>query len=553
MSIKSNSKKLTSDYPIESYEYDLFDRKESVERFVQHVINVDCGRGLVVGIFSPWGNGKTSFLNLAKSEFDKADIHVFEFNPWMFSDADQLVSRFFREIASEMKSIKDTVRIGKLWEKYGDAAITIIGSVPTMVGIPVSSEALSPFFQIVKKSFDSNLSTIELRECVASALNERENPIIVVLDDVDRLSTPEIKDIFKLVRLTANFPNLIYILLLDRERVEQALQDEGITGREYLEKIIQIPYTLPMVPRDVLDRQLKNQIDEVVQFTESEEPDPKIMADVYPEIIFPLIRNMRDVRRYVAGVNETISTLSKRVSVADLLALEAVRLFLPNFFKLFPDLVDEITFASARRRNEITVLQEIEKLNSKQSKSDRINSRIEELYECDGENNQVVHSLVNRLFLQPFNDFGTIDYSDVDSQFMEKLLHDRRVAHRQVLCCYLERVDNFELREYYLAKQACHLMNSPNKFEEFLCSLSQEDRFGTISQLWMFTDSIHSNQMISGIVTLLNLLTKLIFESDYNLHDVYVYIKLFITRLLSKHLIVEQLDNLNLPRFGRDV
>ncbi|MBM7331832.1 hypothetical protein JS562_54830 [Agrobacterium sp. S2] len=45
-------------------------------------------------------------------------------------------------------------------------------------------------------------------------------------DDIDRLTTGEIRDIFKLVRLTASFPNVVYILAFDRARVEQALGGE---------------------------------------------------------------------------------------------------------------------------------------------------------------------------------------------------------------------------------------------------------------------------------------------------------------------------------------
>ena len=73
-------------------------------------------------------------------------------------------------------------------------------------------------------------------------------PIVVVLDDIDRLSTSEIRDVFKLVRLTANFPNIIYIVAFDRNRVEEALAEQGVPGRDYLEKILQVAIDLPVVP-----------------------------------------------------------------------------------------------------------------------------------------------------------------------------------------------------------------------------------------------------------------------------------------------------------------
>ena len=54
-----------------------------------------------------------------------------------------------------------------------------------------------------------------MRQVVSEALKELEQPVIVVIDDIDRLTTEEIRDIFKLVRQTASFPNRIYVLDYD--------------------------------------------------------------------------------------------------------------------------------------------------------------------------------------------------------------------------------------------------------------------------------------------------------------------------------------------------
>ena len=92
------------------------------------------------------------------------------------------------------------------------------------------------------------------RNKVKNALSALDKPLVVVVDDIDRLTTPEIRNIFKLVRLTANFPNVIYITAFDRERVEKALTEQGIPGREYLEKILQLGIDLPAAPAHLLVR-----------------------------------------------------------------------------------------------------------------------------------------------------------------------------------------------------------------------------------------------------------------------------------------------------------
>ena len=65
--------------------------------------NIDTTEGVVVGVLGPWGSGKTSFINLARNEFEKAKkIPILDFNPWMFSGTAQIVESFFIELAAQL-------------------------------------------------------------------------------------------------------------------------------------------------------------------------------------------------------------------------------------------------------------------------------------------------------------------------------------------------------------------------------------------------------------------------------------------------------------------
>ena len=50
---------------------------------------------------------------------------------------------------------------------------------------------------------------------------------VVILDDLDRLTAGEARDVFRLVQLTASFPNIVYVLAFDRHQIEGA----SSTGR----------------------------------------------------------------------------------------------------------------------------------------------------------------------------------------------------------------------------------------------------------------------------------------------------------------------------------
>lgn len=54
-------------------------------------------------------------------------------------------------------------------------------------------------------------------------------PIVVVVDDIDRLESAEIRDIFNLVGLTASFPNLGYLLAFDRPESKTPYRNQAST------------------------------------------------------------------------------------------------------------------------------------------------------------------------------------------------------------------------------------------------------------------------------------------------------------------------------------
>jgi predicted KAP-like P-loop ATPase len=170
----------------------------------------------------------------------------------------------------------------------------------------------------------------EQRKKLSESLAKLPTPLIVVIDDIDRLHSQEIRDIFKLVRLTANFPNVIYVLAFDRTRVEKALAEDSVDGRAYLEKIVQSTFDVPAIPSFHLQRQLLEELDKSIDSIELHVFDDNRWPDVLVEIIFPLIHNMRDVRRYTSSIRSATRSLRGQIDLVDILALESLRVFLPD-------------------------------------------------------------------------------------------------------------------------------------------------------------------------------------------------------------------------------
>ncbi len=235
-----------ADNPIQDARDDSLGREVGAKVFAGQVLALDVSEGVVVGVLGAWGSGKSSFVNLARDEFAAA-ADVLDFNPWMFSGAEQLVESFFTELAAQLKLRPGLAEIGDDLADYGEA-FAGLGWVP-LAG-PWIERGRGSAKLLAKLLSRKREGTGGRRKKLSAALAGLERPIVVVLDDIDRLSTGEIRDVFRLVRLTASFPNIVYLLAFDRSRVETALAEQGVPGRDYLEKILQVAIDLPAVPPD---------------------------------------------------------------------------------------------------------------------------------------------------------------------------------------------------------------------------------------------------------------------------------------------------------------
>ena len=532
---------IPGDNPIQSPDADVLGRTAVAERFACYVLELDTSEGAAVGVFGPWGSGKTSFINLARKEFEQAEIPVLDFNPWMFSGAEQLVGRFFAELSAKMGKTDGLEKIGQSLAKYGDTLNMVTSIASKLLGMPQVGQILSVVLKTATDIAEQPTSADDLRKKVDADLKERNGkPIIVVLDDVDRLSAPEIRDVFKLVRLTASFPSLIYIVVCDRFRVEQALSEQGLSGRDYLEKILQLPFDLPQIPPRILQEQVSAATETALADIESPGPsDNKAWTYIYAGIVRPLVRNMRDVRRYAAAVRGTVIGLGGQVALADVLGLEAVRLFLPDVFKRLPGAIDALTLASVAQENERNHDELLRKYAAGSTGREdptendaRLVARIDKLIKENGKEVEAAHAMVNCLF--PPGRKYLDNYNEDLHLPMGEQHSERRVFHEHILRLYLERVVNDDMLAFNDAERAFERMVDCVKLETLIRSLDPARWLDVILHLENFGNQFRPEHVEPGIVGLLNLLPETPKRSRIYPFDDYRTVVMSIThRLLS--------------------
>lgn len=487
---------LPTDKPILRPQDDTLQRNESARCFARQILNIDVTEGLTVGVIGPWGSGKTSFINLARNFWKQEGVQVLTFNPWMFSGTEQLVKYFFAELSTQMRLKSSLGKAGKVLDDLG-TGLSGFGWVPL---IGTWTERIHTVISFIGKILKRKEYSIEiLRMRVKKALRELDKPIVVILDDIDRLENQEIRNIFQLVKLTANFPNVIYVLIFDRHPVQNALESYGISGHDYLDKIIQYRYNIVECSPELLNQTLDITIGDVLSALYIEDKDLNLRSTILREIVRPLIRNMRDIKRFVVAAYGAINELNGKVAVDDILALEAIRIFLPDVFEELHKSIDLLTDTYDWEDGGIRASHIFDDANARKGRIDR-------LLEASNDRQEVIRALIRYVFPD------AQEYLDGDNAGIgheDNCLTTNRVSHKSILRIYLERFVSEDLELVRYAKVASHFLTDAHALDSYLRSLDRRQLVKVIAYLGTFHEEFTHESAVPGCVVLLNLLPDL--------------------------------------------
>ena len=324
--LSSNRPSVPLDHPIESPGDDRLGRAERARTFARNILALDASRGVTTAVVGPGRSGKTSFINLMRSEFDNQHVIVLDFTPLMSNDSDDLIFRLPGELSANPNITSDAV------------ARNALRAHSTMLLEHISTAA----------SQSSSGTITDRRKTVEELLRKRQHPIVVLVDDVDKLSAEEIRAVFTCMQFAGALPNIIYVVAFDRDRTAHALADDmnlddDQWGYDYLDRIFQEQLPMPPMPTDNIGLQLHIALAEATDYLNRPYRFEDLVTPVVTEIVRPLLSSMRDIQQYVIAVSTTGRNLGDSIPCHYLLALEAVRLFLPDTFNTLYKTVGGLT------------------------------------------------------------------------------------------------------------------------------------------------------------------------------------------------------------------
>lgn len=325
-----------SDNAIKDEKGDELNRAEFAKRFAEEILNWSDEESIVLAMYGDWGKGKTSILNIAISHIEyktkkwvksKQPIIV-KFNPWNFSEQNDLLLSFLENLFSAVSNRISPTK--KNFQKEVNELAKALGALRKIPIIGMPLEATSDVLNWVVPE-----ETLEdLRGKIDKYFRGLDCKVIIVIDDIDRLTQKEIRQIFQLIKVTANFPNTVYLTAFDQIIVEKALDiEQGISGHNYLEKIIQVGFDIPAIEPGRIEKFLLPKLDSILNSLEVENWDQTRWGNLYFGGLKKLFTSLRDAKRFLNGLAFNISIVKGEVNLVDFIGIEALRVFLPEIYK----------------------------------------------------------------------------------------------------------------------------------------------------------------------------------------------------------------------------
>lgn len=226
---------------------------------------------VTVGIEGDWGSGKSSILAiLGKQLAAEKSVVVIPTHPWEYDPATDPKATLVGEVLNAVRKEAEVRKGG--WDKLSDTVQERFKSLARRVKLSkviklATNSVLSmglPKIDDVMELFGEEEQAVEeptlkgFRDEFGELMQELPEieRVVVLVDDLDRCLPGTVVATLEAVKLFLSVPKMAFVLAADRRTVSLAIATQyepspqaAEMGRQYLEKIVQIPVRVPALGR----------------------------------------------------------------------------------------------------------------------------------------------------------------------------------------------------------------------------------------------------------------------------------------------------------------
>lgn len=260
---------------------DLLNFKRYVSPIIEILTNPKTETPFTIGIFGPWGSGKSTLIEYLDLELGRSPYTEFfriKFNPWLYREEKNLIIPLLHTLQDTLarstteRIIESAKKIGTVLTRIGAGLFlkTITANQITLEELEKQEKAYLDKYQQAQ----SEIRTLrtQLQTVIDDLTNKGESDdykaasrVVFFIDDLDRCEPDQIIALLEAIKLFLDLKYCFFVLALDEEVIHHAIQikynkfeflntRQSKIGQQYLEKMIQLPlYLYPLSERDLED------------------------------------------------------------------------------------------------------------------------------------------------------------------------------------------------------------------------------------------------------------------------------------------------------------
>ena len=323
--------------PCTSEDEDLLGRRKEAEDLAEKIFKTDTSNAaFTLGLTAPWGAGKTSFMLAMKDYLEKRhsdETILLDFNPWMYRKAPNLTQVFFEELSRTLAPYNSALASGFI--RYVDHILDRDDSAWLQLGV-----------RLLPQGFKAK-STSEQYEFLKKEIGKLGRKIMIFIDDVDRLDSEELIELFSLIRNSSlSFPHMSYILAYDKEYVASQLQSKfNEHTYRYMEKIVQAEYPLAKITPEPLKEAFTKELVNVSPTYNR--LATHIISSIKLEDYLPTLRAIKQICNALSSRRKE---LEGNVSLFDWFIIELIRIQYPRLFDFLRENYRRVFYAQGDKR-----------------------------------------------------------------------------------------------------------------------------------------------------------------------------------------------------------
>ena len=226
-----------------------------------------------IGVFAEWGAGKSSLMNMIRGSLSNGPVNgsikTIWFNPWKYDKKEDLWNALIQTILYQIiESNNNTntdltqkaIKLAKstAWVLLKKGISTLSSGVFSEENIENAKNALVEQDALHYRHINNFENDFE--EVVK--LYTGDGKLVIFIDDLDRCLPENAITVLESLKLFIGDAKCVFVLGMDHYVVESGLELRfgskiKMSGRDYIDKIIQVPFFLPPVPFEKLKDSLR--------------------------------------------------------------------------------------------------------------------------------------------------------------------------------------------------------------------------------------------------------------------------------------------------------